>query len=116
MMFYRNDNCIEDGNHADICVFKIDNFAKSENTMSPEEKTDFIRMQDSLETVKDDIKVIKTALLGDQYGNAGMVNEIKELKQKIQILESFKNRIIWIAMGISMVFGLGYNILKDWIK
>lgn len=73
-------------------------------------------MQDSLETVKDDIKVIKTALLGDQYGNTGMVNEIKELKKKVQILESFKNKVMWIAIGISFVFGIGYNILKDWIK
>lgn len=83
--------------------------------MSPEEKTDFIRMQDNLDRVREDIKAIKMALLGDEYGNAGMVNEMKELKRKIQSLEAFKNKIVWVTIGISSVFALGYNVLKDWL-
>lgn len=84
--------------------------------MTVEEKADFLRMQDNLENLRTDVKEIRAALLGDSFGNMGMVNEIKELKKKVNNLEAFKNKVMWVSIGFSGVAAMAYDLLKGWLK
>jgi hypothetical protein len=49
---------------------------------------------DNLEQLSQDIKEIKQALLGSEFNNfKGMVSQVKEIDDRVENLESFKNEM-----------------------
>lgn len=57
--------------------------------MNTDEKDRFIKMEQSVEEIKTDISVIKTALVGNTLSNnKGLVGDITVLKAEIEILKS----------------------------
>lgn len=57
--------------------------------MNTDEKERFIKMEQSVEEIKTDISVIKTALVGNALSNnKGLVGDITILKAEIDILKS----------------------------
>lgn len=49
---------------------------------------------DNLEQLSRDIKEIKQALLGSEFNNfKGMVSQVKEIDDRVENLETFKNEI-----------------------
>jgi hypothetical protein len=49
---------------------------------------------DNLEQLSQDIKEIKQALLGSEFNNfKGMVSQVKEIDERVEDLETFKNEI-----------------------
>ena len=86
--------------------------------MSPEEKERFIKVEKSVEDIKTDVSVIKSALLGNELsGDRGLVGQITVLKAELELLkqevtelteEKIKNSIlIKIITWLSVVIGTG---------
>jgi hypothetical protein len=49
---------------------------------------------DNLEQLSQDIKEIKQALLGSEFNNfKGMVSQVKEIDDRVENLETFKNEM-----------------------
>ena len=68
---------------------------------------------DKLNQIESDVKEIKTALLGDDYGNKGFMQRLERVEQHV---EETKKRV-WIERGImiSLAFGWGL-VIKLWDK
>lgn len=92
--------------------------------MTQQEHLEFLKMQEDLNTVKDTVNEIKVALLGDGYMSKGLVGELErmkgttitELDKRISELEKFKNKVVYISIGLGMAGGLGIRTLIDWIS
>lgn len=68
---------------------------------------------DKLNQIESDVKEIKTALLGDDYGNKGFMQRLEEVEQHV---EETKKRV-WIERGIMISLAFGWGIvLKLWDK
>ena len=68
---------------------------------------------DKLNQIESDVKEIKTALLGDDYGNKGFKQRLEKVEQHV---EQSKKRL-WIERGIMISLAFGWGIvLKIWDK
>jgi hypothetical protein len=68
---------------------------------------------DKLNQIESDVKEIKTALLGDDYGNKGFKQRLEKVEQHV---EESKKRV-WIERGIMISLAFGWGIvLKIWDK
>jgi len=57
--------------------------------MTPDEKTRFEKMEDSVERIKSDVDEIKSALLGNKLsGDKGLSGRIDEINERIDSLEN----------------------------
>ena len=63
-----------------------------------------------------DIQEIKTALLGSDYGDEGLVKKVKKNEEEIIKLVNLKNRLIAWATGLGMGSGALVNYLMETIK
>ena len=86
--------------------------------MNVDEKQRFIKMEQSVEEIKTDISVIKTALVGNELSNdKGLVGDILVLKAEQELLkaevkqlteEKIKNSIyIRLITWLSTIIGAG---------
>ena len=86
--------------------------------MSGDEKERFIKMEQSVEEIKTDISVIRTALVGNELSNdKGLVGDILVLKAEQELLkaevkqlteEKIKNSIyIRLITWLSAIIGTG---------
>ena len=62
-----------------------------------------------------DIADIKQALLGNDYGEEGLVIKVKTNDERLKDLEEFKNKIVWISIGVSAGSGGGIAALVQWL-
>ncbi len=68
---------------------------------------------DKLNQIESDVKEIKTALLGDDYGNKGFMQRLEKVELHV---EETKKRV-WIERGIMISLAFGWGIvLKLWDK
>ena len=68
---------------------------------------------DKLNQIESDVKEIKTALLGDDYGNKGFMQRLEQVEHHV---EETKKRV-WIERGIMISLAFGWGIvLKLWDK
>jgi hypothetical protein len=68
---------------------------------------------DKLNQIESDVKEIKTALLGDDYGNKGFMQRLEKVENHV---EENKKRV-WIERGIMISLAFGWGIvLKLWDK
>ncbi len=68
---------------------------------------------DKLNQIESDVKEIKTALLGDDYGNKGFKQRLEKVENHV---EENKKRV-WIERGIMISLAFGWGIvLKLWDK
>ena len=63
-----------------------------------------------------DIQEIKTALLGSDYGDEGLVKKVKKNEEEIEKLITFKTRIMAWATGMGLGSGALINFLMDKIQ
>lgn len=63
-----------------------------------------------------DIQDIKTALLGSDYGDEGLVKKVKKNEEEIEKLVTFKTRIMAWATGMGLGSGALINFLMDKIQ
>ncbi len=46
-----------------------------------------------------DVKEIKAALLGTEFGQSGLVKRVEDVEEKVETLTNFKRKIIYYAAG-----------------
>ena len=72
-----------------------------------------MEVNDKLNQIESDVKEIKTALLGDDYGNKGFMQRLEKVENHV---EQNKKRV-WIERGIMISLAFGWGIvLKLWDK
>ena len=80
-----------------------------------EKRLDLI--EEEISSIKDDVKAIKEALLGNAYSSAGLIHTLKEHEQKITQITKQIDRFKWIIIGLSMGSGVAvYEIIKTVFK
>ena len=67
---------------------------------------------DNLEQLSRDIKEIKQALLGSEFNNfKGMVSQVKEIDDRVENLETFKNEISVYVNQFKVAFVIIFGAL-----
>lgn len=66
-------------------------------------KEDVNCLKTDLNTLRLDVREIKEALLGDAYGNRGLIEKVKYCDSRIVRLEETKRRLNWLVAGAVMV-------------
>jgi hypothetical protein len=67
---------------------------------------------DNLEQLSQDIKEIKQALLGSEFNNfKGMVSQVKEIDDRVENLEVFKNEISVYVNQFKVAFVILFGAL-----
>jgi hypothetical protein len=67
---------------------------------------------DNLEQLSQDIKEIKQALLGSEFNNfKGMVSQVKEIDERVEDLETFKNEISVYVNQFKVAFVILFGAL-----
>jgi hypothetical protein len=67
---------------------------------------------DNLEQLSRDIKEIKQALLGSEFNNfKGMVSQVKEIDDRVENLEVFKNEISVYVNQFKVAFVIMFGAL-----
>jgi hypothetical protein len=67
---------------------------------------------DNLEQLSRDIKEIKQALLGSEFNNfKGMVSQVKEIDDRVENLETFKNEISVYVNQFKVAFVILFGAL-----
>lgn len=67
---------------------------------------------DNLEQLSRDIKEIKQALLGSEFNNfKGMVSQVKEIDDRVESLETFKNEISVYVNQFKVAFVILFGAL-----
>ncbi len=69
-----------------------------------------------IEVLADDIKEIKKALVGSEYGDEGLVKRVANQEKQIQELIRFKQRIIAWATSAGLGSGTLINIIMEMLK
>lgn len=74
--------------------------------------------KDSIDMLTAEVKLMKNALIGTEYGETGIVNKqieaeakIEELKNKVEKLEHFRTKIIAYALGVGAGAGAVVSLL-----
>lgn len=79
-------------------------------------KYDIHKLETMIEVLAKDIQEIKEALIGNEFGNEGLVKKVKSNEQNIAELLKFKQKIIAWATGAGLGSGTLVNLLMDLIK
>jgi hypothetical protein len=67
---------------------------------------------DNLDQLSQDIKEIKQALLGSEFNNfKGMVSQVKEIDERVEVLENFKNEISVYFNQLKVAFVIVFGAL-----
>lgn len=67
---------------------------------------------DNLDQLSQDIKEIKQALLGSEFNNfKGMVHQVKEIDERVEDLEVFKNEISVYVNQFKVAFVILFGAL-----
>ena len=67
---------------------------------------------DNLDQLSQDIKEIKQALLGSEFNNfKGMVSQVKEIDERVEALELFKNEISVYVNQFKVAFVIIFTAL-----
>lgn len=67
---------------------------------------------DNLEQLSQDIKEIKQALLGSEFNNfKGMISQVKEIDERVEDLETFKNEISVYVNQFKVAFVILFGAL-----
>jgi hypothetical protein len=67
---------------------------------------------DNLDQLSQDIKEIKQALLGSEFNNfKGMVSQVKEIDDRVESLEVFKNEISVYVNQFKIAFVIMFGAL-----
>lgn len=79
-------------------------------------KYDITKLEAMIEVLAKDIQDIKEALLGNDFGNDGLVKKVKNNEQQIADLLKFKQKIIAWATGAGLGSGTLVNLLMDLLR
>lgn len=79
-------------------------------------KYDIHKLETMIEVLAKDIQEIKEALIGNEFGNEGLVKKVKSNEQNIAELLKFKQKIIAWATGAGLGSGTLVNLLMELIK
>lgn len=76
-------------------------------------KFDITKLETMIEVLAKDIQDIKEALLGNDFGNEGLVKKVQSNEQNIAELLKFKQKIIAWATGAGLGSGTLVNVLME---
>lgn len=79
-------------------------------------KYDITKLEAMIEVLAKDIQDIKEALLGNDFGNDGLVKKVKNNEQQIADLLKFKQKIIAWATGAGLGSGTLVNLLMELLR
>jgi t-SNARE complex subunit (syntaxin) len=79
-------------------------------------KYDIHKLETMIEVLAKDIQDIKEALLGNDFGNEGLVKKVQSNEKNIAELVKFKQKIVAYATGLSVGSGALVNYLMELIK
>ena len=79
-------------------------------------KYDITKLETMIEVLAKDIQDIKEALLGNDFGNEGLVKKVQSNERNIAELVKFKQKIVAYATGLSVGSGALVNYLMELIK
>ena len=78
-------------------------------------KYDITKLEAMIEVLAKDIQDIKEALLGNDFGNEGLVKKVQSNERNIAELVKFKQKIVAYATGLSVGSGALVNYLMELI-
>lgn len=71
--------------------------------------------KEEMKLIKDETHFIKKALLGDEYNEYGLIKRVRELEAEVLELKKFKDRIIYMSVGIGSLVGLIFTAINHLI-
>lgn len=76
------------------------------------------KMSDGVDTVIDNQKKISGWLIGDDDNelNIGVLAELVRVKQRLDKLEKWKDRVVYIIIGMSIVSGIGVARILELLR
>jgi len=73
-------------------------------------------LKSELVGIKGDLQLIKSALLGDEYRNDGLIFKVSDLSDRIVKLEEHKKKLVWMVVGVSGFLSFGGVVVGLVIK
>ena len=61
--------------------------------------------EQDLKQIKSSIEEIRTALLGNEFHPNGVIEQVAEIKTRVELLEQAQSRIKWVAIGFFLAGG-----------
>jgi septal ring factor EnvC (AmiA/AmiB activator) len=68
-------------------------------------------MAKEMASMSNNIEAIKRALVGDQFSQGGLIEEVKNLKARIESLENLR----WKLVGVASAVGSGITFLLSYL-
>ena len=79
-------------------------------------KFDIHKMESMIEVLAKDVQEIKEALIGNEFGQEGLVKKVNQNEQNIADLYKFKQKIIAWATGAGLGSSALVNAIAEMIK
>jgi len=88
----------------ELCIFFINDISQAENMDSQvkEIKYDIDKLENMIEILAQDITEIKKALVGNEYGEQGLVKRVHRIEQEVADLKDFKKKLLAWATGAGL--------------
>ena len=79
-------------------------------------KYDIRKLEAMIEVLAKDIQDIKEALLGNEFGQEGLVKKVSQNSEQIAELQKFKQKIIAWATGAGLGSSALFNAISEMMK
>lgn len=79
-------------------------------------KLDIDKLETMIEILAKDIQEIKDALIGNEYGQEGLVKRVVKVESDVKHLHDFKKKVIAWATGVGLGSSTLVNYLSELIK
>lgn len=79
-------------------------------------KFDINKLEAMIEVLAKDVQEIKEALIGNEFGQEGLVKKVKQNTENIEELVKFKQKIIAWATGAGLGSSALVNAIAEFIK
>ena len=79
-------------------------------------KFDINKLEAMIEVLAKDVQEIKEALIGNEFGQEGLVKKVNQNEQSIEELQKFKQKVIAWATGAGLGSSALVNAIAEFIK
>jgi septal ring factor EnvC (AmiA/AmiB activator) len=79
-------------------------------------KFDIHKLETMIEVLAKDVQEIKEALIGNEFGQEGLVKKVSQNSENIADLQKFKQKIIAWATGAGLGSSALFNAISEMMK
>jgi septal ring factor EnvC (AmiA/AmiB activator) len=79
-------------------------------------KYDIRKLETMIEVLAKDVQEIKEALIGNEFGQEGLVKKVSQNSENIADLQKFKQKIIAWATGAGLGSSALFNAISEMMK